>query len=207
MRPVSRWSGQLTTTPQTCDGRNASCKQRSIDRVIGKQKLNVVNDWDAAHSILESIQLARRSSLVDFTHTHTLQAYLVFLDNVRESLEAFSIDGTRNGILLAIPLAVVLEPQGFQFQTGNPEGWVGRDGNSHPVPVKVESQDGVAGLFPVQDGGNLGRLAQLSRQLEMHCFLLQTKRFGQTQTQFEGYLGIFDCSQRKTKGQSPPPSE
>jgi hypothetical protein len=103
----------------------------------------------------------------------SMNIYLVFFDNIGESFEAFSIDGARNTLLGIRTTAIVLESQRFQFQTGNPQRWMGRDGDSHPVLVKVHGQDRVVeGFFPVQDRGDLGRFAQFSHQLGMHIVIL-----------------------------------
>ena len=93
-------------------------------------------------------------------------AYLVFFDNLRESLETFSINGTDDA--LSIP-TMVLESQGFQFHAGNSERWVGGNGNAYSILVKINGQNGVVkGLFPIQDRSDLGGFAQLAHQLGSH---------------------------------------
>jgi len=123
---------------------------------------------DSSASSAHSSRIVLKGPIDDYA------ADLVFFHNIGESFEAISINGTNNVfvfarimmkfvIVIVIIVIVIVESQGFQFVTRYPKGWMRRDGNAHPVLVKVYCEDRVVvSLFPVQDRCDLGRFAQFT---------------------------------------------
>ena len=145
-----------------------------------------------------------RACLLSFCSAH-----LVFLDDLREPIEAIPVDGTRDGVVAAVAVvrfrfAVVgvdvdvtflrgvgVEPQGLEFPAGKPPGRMRCDGDPHPVPVKVDGQDRVRRLLPFQDRGDPGGLAQpfhpvLGRRMFHDDPQQQQKRRNRTEQQLLG---------------------